>query len=66
MKGDASRDRMKEFIDDLFTNKLRMPSSYEANEGYSHEEAIDKEVLPAENDRAFRSYYDEQMARMDA
>ena len=43
-----------------------MPSSYEANEGYTREEAIDKEVLPPATDRQFRSFYDEQMAKVNA
>jgi hypothetical protein len=65
MNGDSSRERMLEFVDDLFYNKLRMGSSYEM-EGYSREEAINKEVLPAANDREFQSYYDQQMAAMEA
>ena len=43
-----------------------MPSSYEANEGYTREEAIDKEVLPPATNSQFRDYYDEQMAKVDA
>ena len=43
-----------------------MPSSYEVDEGYSREEAIDKEVLPAANDSEYRRYYDEQMSLVAA
>lgn len=66
MNGDASRERMKELVDDLFYEKLGMPSSYETHEGYTREEAIDKEVLPAANDSEYRRYYDEQMAAAEA
>lgn len=66
MNGDASRERMKELVDDLFYEKLGMPSSYEVDEGYSREEAIDKEVLPAANDSEYRRYYDEQMSLVAA
>jgi len=66
MNGDTSRERMKELVDDLFYEKLGMPSSYEAQEGYTREEAIDKEVLPAANDAEYRRYYDEQMAAAEA
>lgn len=66
MNGDTSRERMKELVDDLFYEKLQMPSSYEVDEGYSREEAIDKEVLPAANDSEYRRYYDEQMAAVEA
>ena len=66
LKGDCSREKACEFFDELFYEKLRMPSSYEANEGYSREEAIDKEVLPPATDTQFRNYYDEQMAKIDA
>ena len=65
-KGDCSREKACEFFDELFYEKLQMPSSYEANEGYTREEAIDKEVLPPATDRQFRSFYDEQMAKIDA
>lgn len=33
MRGDASRDRMVEFVDDFFYNKLGMPSSYDIEAG---------------------------------
>ena len=65
-KGDCSREKACEFFDELFYEKLQMPSSYEANEGYSREEAIDKEVLPPATNTQFRNYYDEQMAKIDA
>ena len=66
LKGDCSREKACEFFDELFYEKLRMPSSYETDEGYSREEAIDKEVLPPATDTQFRNYYDEQMAKIDA
>ena len=66
LKGDCSREKACEFFDELFYEKLQMPSSYEANEGYSREEAIDKEVLPPATNTQFRNYYDEQMAKIDA
>lgn len=65
-KGDCSREKACEFFDELFYEKLQMPSSFEANEGYTREEAIDKEVLPPATDRQFRSFYDEQMAKVNA
>jgi hypothetical protein len=65
MNGDSSRERMLEFVDDLFYNKLRMGSSYE-QEGYSRDQAVNKEVLPAADDREFQSYYNQQMAAMEA
>lgn len=65
-KGDCSREMACQFFDELFYEKLQMPSSYEANEGYTREEAIDKEVLPPATDRQFRSFYDEQMAKVNA
>lgn len=65
-KGDCSREAACRFFDELFYEKLRMPSSYEANEGYTREEAIDKEVLPPATNSQFRDYYDEQMAKINA
>ena len=66
LKGDCSREKACEFFDELFYEKLRMPSSYETDKGYSRAEAIDKEVLPPATDTQFKNYYDEQMAKIDA
>jgi hypothetical protein len=70
MRGDASRDRMVEFVDDFFYEKLGMPSSYDVEAGQGgdlpREQAVDKEVMPARDDSEYRRYYDEQMAAVDA
>jgi len=60
---DISRDKACEFFDQLFYEYLRMPSSYDIDAGgdYSRAQAIDKEVLPAKQDSAFKTYYEEQM-----
>lgn len=67
-KGDCSRDAACRFFDELFYEKLQMPSSYDIEAGgqLPREQAIDAEVLPPAGDRQFRSFYDEQMAKMDA
>lgn len=69
LKGACDRETAKAFYDFLFTEKLQMPSSFEVNDGMSHEEAIDMEVLPREGTReynGFQSYYDEQMRKAEA
>lgn len=70
MRGDASRDRMVEFVDDFFYNKLGMPSSYDVEAGQGgdlpREQAVDKEVMPARDDREYQRYFDEQMAAAEA
>ena len=69
LKGACDRETAKAFYDFLFTEKLQMPSSFEFNDGMSHEEAIDMEVLPREGTReynGFQSYYDEQMRKAEA
>lgn len=69
LKGACDRETAKAFYDFLFTDKLQMPSSFEVNDGMSHEEAIDMEVLPREGTReynGFQSYYDEQMRKAEA
>ena len=57
MRGDASRERMVEFVDDFFYEKLRMPSSYDIAAGVGgdlpRDQAVDKEVMPARDDRVF-------------
>lgn len=70
MRGDASRDRMVEFVDDFFYEKLGMPSSYDMMAGQGgdlpREQAVDKEVMPARDDREYQRYFDEQMAAAEA
>lgn len=70
MRGDASRERMVEFVDDLFYEKLRMPSSYDIEAGAGgdlpRDQAVDKEVMPARDDREYQRYFDEQMAAAEA
>ena len=70
MRGDASRERMVEFVDDLFYEKLRMPSSYDIEAGAGgdlpRDQAVDKEVMPARDDREYQRYSDEQMAAAEA
>ena len=70
MRGDASRERMVEFVDDFFYEKLRMPSSYDIEAGAGgdlpRDQAVDKEVLPARDDREYQRYFDEQMAAAEA
>lgn len=57
LNGDCTRETFKEFIDDLFYEKLSMPSSYDAKAKHggtlTREQAIDKEVLPAARDAEF-------------
>jgi len=59
---------MEEFIDDFFYEKLHMPSSYDMQFGgdLPRDQAISKEVLPAQNDNEYRRYYEEQMQAMRA
>lgn len=68
MRGDASRERMVEFVDDFFYEKLRMPSSYDVAVGgdLPRDQAVDKEVMPARDDREYQRYFDEQMAAEEA
>jgi len=65
---DISREKACELFDQFFYEHMRMPSSYDIEAGgeYSREQAIDKEVLPARVDSAYRTFYDEQMDRMRA
>lgn len=64
---DISRDKACEFFEKLFYGYLGMPSSYDVEAGgdYSRAQAIDKEVLPAKQDSAFKTYYEEQMDILD-
>ena len=70
MRGDASRERMVEFVDDFFYEKLRMPSSYDVAAGVGgdlpRDQAVDKEVMPARDDSEYQRYFDEQMAAAEA
>jgi hypothetical protein len=67
-KGDCRRETACQFFDELFYDKLGMPSSYDIQAGgqYERAEAIDHEVLPPADNRQFQSYYDEQMERARA
>ena len=68
LDGDVSRDNALRFFDELIVQKMGYNSSYDVDVGgeYSHQTAIDKEVLPAKDDAAFKNYYDEQMAKIEA
>ena len=65
-KGPCDRETAKAFYDFLLCQKMGQMSSYEVAAGgeYSHEEALNIELLPAENNREFQTYYDEQMAKL--
>lgn len=65
---DISRNKACELFDQFFYEHMRMPSSYDIDAGgdLSREQAIDKEVLPAKDDSAYKSFFEEQLAKADA
>ena len=65
---DITRDKACELLDDFFYEKLKMPSSFDIQAGgdLPRDAAVSKELLPAENDRNYEQYYDEQMAAAEA
>ena len=60
-KGASDRETAAMLFKELFHDKLGLPSSYERDEGLSPEEAARKELLPADNDRNYRNFFEEQM-----
>lgn len=68
LNGDVSRENAIRFFSELLLQKMPGHSSYDVEAGgqYSQYNAIDKEILPAKNDSAFKNYYEEQMAKVAA
>lgn len=66
LDGDSSREMACEFFDDFFYEKMKMPSSYDRDSGMrptrenpdfgtmDREDAISKEVLPAQDDQNYQ------------
>ena len=63
LAGKSDRDTAVELFHDIFHNQLGMRSSFE-DEGYDDMTACDREVLPAENDKNYKTYYEQQMEEL--
>lgn len=60
-KGACDRETAAQLFKELFNDKLGLESSYTRDEGLSPLEAARKELLPADNDRHYRNFFEEQM-----
>lgn len=60
-KGACDRETAAHLFKELFHDKLGLPSSYTRDEGLSPLEAARKELLPADNDRHYMNFFEEQM-----
>lgn len=58
--GDVSRENAVNLFYDLFINRIQLQSSY-MMDGYSPRDAVNMEVLPAQDEAEFNRYYQEQM-----
>jgi hypothetical protein len=63
LAGKCDRDTAVELFHDIFHNQLGMKSSFE-DEGYDDKTAADMEVLPAENDKNYKTYFEQQMEEL--
>lgn len=63
LAGKCDRDTAVELFHDIFHNQLGMHSSFE-DEGYDDKTAADMEVMPAENDKNYKTYFEQQMEEL--